>query len=177
MQEGNCTVKQPDYPISIARTQTCAIHGIHFGLHMIFNRFNYIYCKLDFSLSKIRSMDWTTSNSNLDIRQILFQDLLTEVHFWLGDVRWIEGDSPIFRWLYHRDTSKYIQFLVAHLPFQVQHQFAVVHRAACKSRWLHTEMNLGDWWWDMQDQLLARVITMTVICVSDKYHLNNLSGD
>jgi len=38
-------------------------------------------------------------------------------------------------------------------------------------------MNTGDWWWDTQDQLPARVTIVPVICASDKTHLTNLLDD
>jgi len=38
-------------------------------------------------------------------------------------------------------------------------------------------MNMGDWWWDTQDQLPAGVTIVPVICASDKIHLTNFSGN
>jgi hypothetical protein len=38
-------------------------------------------------------------------------------------------------------------------------------------------MNTGDWSWDTQDQLPTGATIVTVICVSDKTHLTNCSGD
>jgi hypothetical protein len=38
-------------------------------------------------------------------------------------------------------------------------------------------MNMGDWWWDTQDQLPAGARIVPVICASDKTHLTNFSAD
>jgi hypothetical protein len=38
-------------------------------------------------------------------------------------------------------------------------------------------MNVGDWWWDTQDQLAAGATIVPVIRAFDKTHLTNLSGD
>jgi len=38
-------------------------------------------------------------------------------------------------------------------------------------------MNMGDWWWDTQEQLPARVTIVPAICASEMTHLTDLSGD
>jgi hypothetical protein len=55
--------------------------------------------------------------------------LLFELDFRLGDDSWIEDDSHIFGTLYYRDIFKCIQFLLAHLPFQVHINFELVCHA------------------------------------------------
>ena len=51
------------------------------------------------------------------------QKLLSELDFGLGDNSWREDDSHIFRTLSYSDISKFIQFLLAHLPFQAHLYF------------------------------------------------------
>jgi len=103
--------------------------------------------------------------------------LLSELDFGLGDDSWIEDDSHICRTLYYRDIFKCIQFLLAHLPFQVHSNFAPVPLADSEGRRIYGEMNTGDWWWDTQDQLPGGAKIVPVICVSHKTHLTNFSGD
>jgi len=38
-------------------------------------------------------------------------------------------------------------------------------------------MNMGDWWWDTQDQLPTAGMIVPVICASNKTHLANFSGN
>jgi len=105
------------------------------------------------------------------------QKLLSELDFGLGDDSWIEDDSHMFGTLYYRDIFKYIQFLLAHLPFQVHLEFEPVHLADPEGRRILNEMNTGDWWWDTQDQLPTGATIVPVISASDKTHLTNFSGD
>jgi len=105
------------------------------------------------------------------------QKLLSEIDFWLGDDSWIEDHSHIFGTLYYRDIFKYIQFLLAHLPFQAHLNFQLGRLADSESRRKYSEMNTSDWWWEKQDQLPAGVTIVPVICASDKTHLTDLSGD
>jgi len=91
---------------------------------------------------------------------------------------WIEDHSHIFWILYYRDIFKCIQFLLVHLPFQAHLDFELVHLADSESRWIYSEINTGDWWWwDMHNQHPVEVMIVPVICVSDKTHLTNSSGD
>jgi len=103
--------------------------------------------------------------------------LLSQLDFGLGDNCWIEGDSHIFGTLYYRDIFKCIQFLLAHLPFQAHLDFEPVPLADSENCRLYSEINTGNWWRDMQDQLPAGETIIPVICASDKTHLTNFSGD
>jgi len=103
--------------------------------------------------------------------------LLSEFDFGLGNNSSIEDHSQIFRTLYYRVNFKWIQFLLSHLPFQVHLSFELVHRIGSESLWLYSEINMGDWWWDMHDQLSARETIVPVICTSDKTQLPNCSGN
>jgi hypothetical protein len=51
------------------------------------------------------------------------QKLLSRLEFRLGNDSWIEDHSHIFGKLYHRDTFKCIQFILAHVPFQAHVDF------------------------------------------------------
>jgi len=103
--------------------------------------------------------------------------LLSELDFQLGDDSWIEDDLHIFRTFYYRDIFKSIQFLLAHLPFQVDVEFEPVRLADSESCRIYSEMNPSNWWWDTQDQLPAGATIVPVICASVKTHLTNFSGD
>jgi hypothetical protein len=103
--------------------------------------------------------------------------LLSEINFGLGNDSWIEDHSHISRTLYYRDIFQCIQFLLAHLPFQVDLDFALVRLADSESRRIYSKINTGDWWCDTQDQLPAGATIVPVICASVKTHLTNFSGD
>jgi len=38
-------------------------------------------------------------------------------------------------------------------------------------------MNIGDWWWDIEDQLPGGAAFVPVFCGSDMTHWTNFSGD
>jgi len=60
--------------------------------------------------------------------------LLSELDLGLGDDSWIEDHSHISGTLYYRDNFKCIQFLLAHLLFQVHLDFEPVRIAELESR-------------------------------------------
>jgi len=105
------------------------------------------------------------------------QKLLSALNFGLGNYSWIEDDSHIFGTLFCRDIFKCIQFLSAHLPFQAHLNLEPVRLADSEGRRIDSQMFMGDWWWDTQDQLPAGAPIVPVICASDKTHLTNFSGD
>jgi len=93
------------------------------------------------------------------------------------DDSWIEDHLPIVGTLYYRDIFKCIQFLLAHLPFQAHLNYEPVPLGELESCRLFSKMNTGNWWWDIADQLTAKLTFVPVICASDKTHLTNCSGD
>ena len=95
----------------------------------------------------------------------------------LGNDGWIEDDSHIFGTLFYRNIFKCIQFLLAHLPFQVNLDFEPVRLPDSEGRPIYSKMNMGDWWWDTQDHLPAGATIVPVICASDMTHLTNFSDD
>jgi hypothetical protein len=103
--------------------------------------------------------------------------LISQLHFGFGDDSWIEDHSHIFGTLYYRDISRCILFLLAHLPFEAHLDVELVRLADSENRRIYSEMNMGDWWWNMQDQLPAGATFVQVICASDKTHMTNFSGD
>jgi len=103
--------------------------------------------------------------------------LLSELDIGLGDDSRNEDHSPIFGTLYYRFIFKWIQFLLARLPFQAHIDFKPVRLADSAGRRIYSEMNMGDWWWDTQDRLPTRVTIVPVICASDETHLTKISGD
>jgi len=103
--------------------------------------------------------------------------VLSQLHFGLSDDSWIEDDSHIFGTLSYRAIVKCIQFRLAHLPFQAHLDFEPVHLADSDGRRIYSEMKMGDWWWDTQDQLPARATIVPVIYASNKTHLTNFSGN
>ena len=103
--------------------------------------------------------------------------LLSRLDFGLGNDSWIEEHSHFSGTLYYRDIFNCIQFVLAHLLFQAQLDFELVRLADSESRRIYSEMSTGDWSWDTQDPLPAGATIVQVICVSDKTHLTNFSGN
>jgi hypothetical protein len=52
-----------------------------------------------------------------------------------------------------------------------------VRLADSGGRRIYSEMNIGDLWWDTQDQHPAGVTIVPVICASDITHLTNFSAE
>jgi len=105
------------------------------------------------------------------------QKLLSRLDFGLGNESWIEDHMHIIGTLYYRDIFQCIQFLLTHLPFHAHLNFSPVRLADSESRRIYSEMNTGDWWWNTQDQLPAGAMIVPVICISNKTHLTNFSGN
>jgi len=103
--------------------------------------------------------------------------LLSTLRFGLGNDSWIEDHPHIFGTLYYSNFFKCIQFLLAHLAFQVHLDFQYVRLADSESCRIYSKMNTGDWWWDTQDQLPAGPTIVPVICTSIKTHWTNFSSD
>jgi len=101
---------------------------------------------------------------------------ISRLNFGLGNDSRIEDYLPDFGTLYYRDILNCIQFLLAHLPFQVHLNFKQVRLEDLDSRRIYSEMNRGDWWWDMQDQLPAGATIVPVICASHKTHSTHFSA-
>jgi len=105
------------------------------------------------------------------------QKLLSPLDFGVGDDCWIEDNLHIFGTLYYRDIFNCIQFLLAHLPFQVHLNLEIVYVVDSENHRIYSVMNTGDWWWDLQDELPAGAMVVPVIGASDKTHLTNFWGD
>jgi len=97
--------------------------------------------------------------------------LLSRLDFGLSNDSWIEDHIHIFGTSYYRDIFQCIQFLLAHLLFQVHLNFQLVRFADLESRQIYSELNTGDWWWDTQDQPPAGATIVPVICASHTTHL------
>jgi len=52
-----------------------------------------------------------------------------------------------------------------------------VHLTDSESCRIYSKTTTGDWWWDTQDQVSARVTIVPVICASDKTQVTNISSD
>jgi len=102
---------------------------------------------------------------------------ISELYFGRGIDSWNEENLYIFRTLNHRDIFEWIQFFLAHLPFEVQHNFELGHVAHLESRQIYSEMNTAIWWWESHNQLLAGARIMPVIGTSDKAGLANIFRD
>jgi len=103
--------------------------------------------------------------------------LHSKLDFGLSDDSWIEDDSPIFGTLKYRDISKCIPLLLVHHRSQAHLDFEPVCLAYTEGRRIYSDMNMGEWWWDTQNQLPTGATILPVICASDKTHLTNFSGD
>jgi len=100
-----------------------------------------------------------------------------ESNFGFGNDISIEYHSHSFRTLCYRDTFKCIQFVSANLPFQSHLAIEPARLAYSESHWIYSEINMGDSWWDTQDQLPAGATIFPAICALDKTHFTNVSGD
>ena len=103
-------------------------------------------------------------------------ELLRDLDFGLGANSWNEATGH-HGTIYCRDILKCIQFLLAHLPFTEDLNFAPVQLFDSADNWIYLEMNSGDWWWKTQEQLPNGASIIPVILTSDKTHLTNFSGD
>jgi len=86
---------------------------------------------------------------NMEIESFQWADamreVLSELDFGLSHESWVKDDSHIFRTLYCSDIFKWIQFLLAYLPFQAHLKFEPVHLADLEGRLIYSKMNTGDW--------------------------------
>jgi hypothetical protein len=89
----------------------------------------------------------------------------------------MEDDLHIFATLYYRHIFKCIQFLLAYLPFQAHLDFELVHPTEFEDHRIYCQMNMGDWWWDTEDQLRAGATIVLVTCASDRTHVIKLSDN
>jgi len=64
-----------------------------------------------------------------------------------------------------------------HITFQAHLNFKPMSLTESKGHRIFSAMNMGDWWWDTEDQLPARATIVQVICASEKTHLTNVLGD
>jgi hypothetical protein len=74
------------------------------------------------------------------------------------------------------DIFKCIKFLLAHLPYQAHLHYEPVSYADSWSRRINCEMNYGNRWWALQDQLPAGAMIVPVSCASHQTHLSNFSA-
>ena len=79
--------------------------------------------------------------------------------------------------IYYRDILEYIQFLLDHLPFAEDLDFAPVQLFDSADNLIYTEMNSRDWWWETQEQLPSWASIIPLILASDKTYLTNFMGD
>jgi len=83
------------------------------------------------------------------------QKLLSELDSGISNDHWIYDGSHIIRTLYNWDIFNCIQCLLANHPFKVYIDFEpapITNSEGCRK---YCEMNIGNWWWDTQDQLCA----------------------
>jgi len=105
------------------------------------------------------------------------ENILSEVYFSLGNSCWIEDHSLIFGILYYRVCLKYIQFLLAHLPFQPQLNDKAVNLTNSDSHWIYSTMVTEHVWWDMQSQLAAWATLRPVVWEPHKTHRIKFSAN
>jgi hypothetical protein len=73
----------------------------------------------------------------------------------------------MFITLFYRDIFKYSQFLLAHLPLQVHTNVQPVQIVDLEDCRIYGKMTIGNWWWDMQDQIAAEATVVPVISESN----------
>jgi hypothetical protein len=102
---------------------------------------------------------------------------LSSLDLGIGNDCWIEYHSYIFETLYCMDILRCTRFFLAHFPFQEYLNFELLSFADSGSSRIYSEMIMGAWWWDMQDQFPAEAKIMILIRASDMINLSNLSDD
>jgi hypothetical protein len=66
---------------------------------------------------------------------------------------------------------------LAHFPLQEPLDYAPEQIADSGGYRIYSEMNMSDWWWDIQDQHPTGVTIVLVICASNKTHMTNVSAN
>lgn len=103
-------------------------------------------------------------------------EMLRGLDFGLGANSWYEATGQHGA-IYFRDVFGCIEFLLGHLAFAGDLDFAPVQLFDSADNRIYTEMNTGAWWWETQEHLPAGASIIPVILASDKTHLTNFSGD
>jgi hypothetical protein len=101
---------------------------------------------------------------------------LESIDFGLGAESWLQDCLQTFGILYYRDIFTYIKFLLGNIPFTMHLDFEPMRLADSERHRIYREMNSGDWWWHIQEQLPQGTMIVPVIFVSDEMHLTNFSG-
>jgi hypothetical protein len=73
------------------------------------------------------------------------QLLISRLQFGLGDGCWIKDQLHIVKRLYYKDIFTWIEFFLAHDPFQTQFDLESVRLADSESSQIYSKMNTGDW--------------------------------
>ena len=103
-------------------------------------------------------------------------ELLRDLDFGLGANSWY-GAAGRHGTIYCRDILECIKFLLGHLSFSEDLDFAPVQLFDSADNRIYSEMNSGDWWWETQEHLPSGASIIPIILASDKTHLTNFSGD
>ena len=103
-------------------------------------------------------------------------ELLRGLDFGLGSDSWLEA-AGYHGTIYCRDIFVCMKFLLGHLAFAEDLDFAPVQLFDSADNRIYTEMNSGDWWWETQEHLPNGASIIPIILASDKTHLTNFSGD
>ena len=103
-------------------------------------------------------------------------EILRNLDYGLGANSWYEasGQHGAF---HYRDIFDYNKFLLRHLPFVEDLDFAPVQLFDSADNRIYKEMNSGDWWWETQEHLPAGGSIIPIILALDKTDLTNFLGD
>jgi hypothetical protein len=125
----------------------------------------------DYLRAGLDSFRTTSFHSASELRE-----LLRRLDFGLGDDSWRKVDGQ-FGTIWCRDILTCAQFLLAHLPFQEDLDFAPVRLYDREDNRIYSEINTGEWWWETQERLPDGATVVPMMFASDKTHLTNFSGD
>lgn len=80
--------------------------------------------------------------------------------------------------LRYRPIRRCLEFLLGHAPFAADMFWAPVRKSyGVDGERVYDEMNTGNWWWDMQQQLPPGATLVPVIPATDKTIMTKLGGD
>ena len=89
----------------------------------------------------------------------------------------VSGLTDIDYNLHYRDVLEVMRFLLGHEPFQDNLVYAPVRVKTLDDVRVYTEMNTGDWWWDIQSQLSVGATVVPILIATDKTQMTQHHGD
>ena len=89
----------------------------------------------------------------------------------------VSGLTDIDYNLHYRDVLNVIRFLLGHEPFQDNLVYAPVRVKTADDVRVYTDMNTGDWWWDLQGELSVGSTIVPILIATDKTQMTQHHWD